>query len=151
MDFDPPSPSRQAEQSAMAAHGILQRDYRTLEKARQDFRPQDFSGFPEFLDPPAAEERNAVGMLRGEVEIVQDGEHAVALLRQGASFGEQAVLMRGIEAGNRLAERFRIHTPQPALPNAVADAVKQIAEHFQHTGAAGTIDPAVWCMARAKH
>ena len=73
----------------MAAHGILQRNYRTLEKARQDFRPQDFSGFPEFLDPPAAEERDAVGMLRGEVEIVQDGEHAVALLCQGARFGEQ--------------------------------------------------------------
>ena len=89
----------------MAAHGILQRDYRTLEKARQDFRPQDFSGFPEFLDPPAAEERDAVGMLRGEVEIVQDGEHAVTLLRQGARFGEQRVLMCGIEARDRLVEQ----------------------------------------------
>jgi polyphosphate glucokinase len=45
--------------------------------------------------------------------------------------------------GKLLAERFRIPTPHPALPNAVADVVQQIAAHFNHSGPAGITFPAI--------
>jgi polyphosphate glucokinase len=48
-----------------------------------------------------------------------------------------------VETGTLAAERFRIPTPQPALPNAVADAVDAIAKHFDHTGPAGVTFPAI--------
>ena len=48
-----------------------------------------------------------------------------------------------VETGQLVAERFRIETPQPALPNAVADVVEQIAAHFSYRGAAGVAFPAV--------
>lgn len=48
-----------------------------------------------------------------------------------------------VETGTLLAERFRIPTPQPALPNAVADVVGQIAEHFNYRGPAGVTFPAI--------
>jgi polyphosphate glucokinase len=48
-----------------------------------------------------------------------------------------------VETGQLLAERFRIETPQPALPNAVADVVEQIAVHFNYRGPAGVTFPAV--------
>lgn len=47
------------------------------------------------------------------------------------------------ETGELLAERFRIPTPQPALPNAVADVVQQVAAHFNYTGPAGVTFPAI--------
>jgi polyphosphate glucokinase len=47
------------------------------------------------------------------------------------------------ETGQLTAERFRIPTPQPALPNSVADVVEQIAAHFKYQGAAGITFPAV--------
>jgi polyphosphate glucokinase len=47
------------------------------------------------------------------------------------------------ETGELLAERFRIPTPQPALPNAVADVVQQVAAHFGYTGPAGVTFPAI--------
>lgn len=48
-----------------------------------------------------------------------------------------------VGTGQLVAERFRIPTPQPALPNAVADVVEQIAKHFQYTGPAGITFPSV--------
>ena len=48
-----------------------------------------------------------------------------------------------VETGELLAERFRIPTPQPALPNAVADVVDQIAKHFEYSGPAGITFPAI--------
>jgi len=47
------------------------------------------------------------------------------------------------ETGELLAERFRIPTPQPALPNAVADVVEQVAAHFNYRGPAGITFPGV--------
>lgn len=47
------------------------------------------------------------------------------------------------ETGELTAERFRVPTPQPALPNAVADVVGQIAQHFNYQGPAGVTFPAV--------
>ena len=48
-----------------------------------------------------------------------------------------------VETGELLAERFRIPTPKPALPNAVADVVDQIARHFDYSGPAGITFPAI--------
>lgn len=48
-----------------------------------------------------------------------------------------------VETGDLLAERFRIPTPQPALPNAVADVVEQIAKHFNYSGPTGITFPAI--------
>ncbi len=47
------------------------------------------------------------------------------------------------ETGKLLAERFRIPTPHPALPNAVADVVSEIARHFDYSGPTGITFPAV--------
>ncbi len=48
-----------------------------------------------------------------------------------------------VETGALLEERFRLPTPQPALPNAVADVVGEIARHFNYSGPAGITFPAV--------
>lgn len=48
-----------------------------------------------------------------------------------------------VETGTLLAERFRIPTPQPSLPNAVADVVGQIAAHFDYRGPTGITFPAI--------
>ena len=48
-----------------------------------------------------------------------------------------------VETVQLLAERFRLETPQPAVPNAVADVVGQIAAHFNYKGPAGVTFPAV--------
>lgn len=47
------------------------------------------------------------------------------------------------DTGELLAERFRIPTPRPALPNAVADVVQQVAAHFHYSGPAGVTFPAI--------
>jgi polyphosphate glucokinase len=47
------------------------------------------------------------------------------------------------ETGELLAGRFRIPTPKPALPEAVADVVQQVAAHFHYTGPAGITFPAI--------
>lgn len=47
------------------------------------------------------------------------------------------------EVGELLAERFRIPTPQPSKPKAVAEVVAQIARHFDWTGPIGCTFPAV--------
>jgi len=48
-----------------------------------------------------------------------------------------------IDTGEMLSERFRIPTPQPANPKAVAETVSQIAKHFEWTGPIGCGFPAV--------
>jgi polyphosphate glucokinase len=48
-----------------------------------------------------------------------------------------------VETGELVGERFRIPTPHPALPNAVADVVDQIAKHFNYAGPAGITFPAI--------
>ncbi|HEX2420122.1 MAG TPA: ROK family protein [Acidimicrobiia bacterium] len=46
-------------------------------------------------------------------------------------------------SGDLLSDRFRIDTPQPSLPDAVADVVRQIAEHFEASSRFGCTFPAV--------
>ena len=48
-----------------------------------------------------------------------------------------------VETGKLLEERFRIETPQPAAPNAVADVVEQVAAHFKYRGPTGITFPSV--------
>jgi polyphosphate glucokinase len=48
-----------------------------------------------------------------------------------------------IDKGELVGERFRILTPQPATPKAVADVVGEIVEHFDWTGPVGATFPAV--------
>jgi polyphosphate glucokinase len=45
--------------------------------------------------------------------------------------------------GELVAERFRIPTPKPALPNAVADVVGQITSHFDYKGPTGVTFPGI--------
>ncbi len=47
------------------------------------------------------------------------------------------------EQGTLLAERFRLLTPQPATPEAVADTVAELVQHFEWTGPIGCGFPAV--------
>ena len=47
------------------------------------------------------------------------------------------------ENGSLLAERFRIDTPQPSLPEAVAGVIGAMVEHFQYEGRVGCTFPAV--------
>lgn len=45
--------------------------------------------------------------------------------------------------GKLLTERFRIPTPQPATPGAVAEVIKEIVDHFDWTGPIGAGFPGV--------
>ncbi|WP_026972251.1 polyphosphate--glucose phosphotransferase [Aliagarivorans marinus] len=45
-------------------------------------------------------------------------------------------------SGELLSERHRIPTPQPATPNAVADTLKQLVDHFEWRGPVGCGFPA---------
>jgi polyphosphate glucokinase len=45
--------------------------------------------------------------------------------------------------GTLLEDRFRLDTPQPAKPEAVAEVVGQVAEHFEWTGPVGITFPGV--------
>lgn len=48
-----------------------------------------------------------------------------------------------IKTGELLAERFRIPTPQPSLPEAVADVIVEIVQHFNWQGLMGCTFPGV--------
>jgi polyphosphate glucokinase len=48
-----------------------------------------------------------------------------------------------IQRGELVSERHRIPTPQPSLPEAVADVVNQLVEYFQWQGPIGCTFPAV--------
>ena len=45
--------------------------------------------------------------------------------------------------GELLTERHRIPTPKPATPNAVAEVVKQLVDHFEWTDTVGVSFPTV--------
>lgn len=47
------------------------------------------------------------------------------------------------EAGEMVTERFKLKTPKPATPEAMADIVRQISEHFEWTGPVGVGFPGV--------
>lgn len=49
----------------------------------------------------------------------------------------------GVEKGVLLAERLRLDTPQPSVPEAVGDAVAEIVRHFGWQGPIGCTFPAV--------
>jgi polyphosphate glucokinase len=48
-----------------------------------------------------------------------------------------------VRTGELATDRHRIPTPQPATPNAVADVVAQIVQHFDYKGPIGITFPAV--------
>jgi polyphosphate glucokinase len=48
-----------------------------------------------------------------------------------------------LATGELTADRFRIPTPNPAVPDAMADVVNQLVEHHQWAGAIGICFPAV--------
>ena len=48
-----------------------------------------------------------------------------------------------VEKGTLTADRFRILTPQPATPNAVADVMAEVVGHFGWAGPVGATFPAV--------
>lgn len=48
-----------------------------------------------------------------------------------------------LTTGALVSERFRVDTPQPALPQAVADAIVAVAEHFEFDGPTGVAFPGV--------
>lgn len=48
-----------------------------------------------------------------------------------------------IESGELVTERFRIPTPNPSAPDAVADVVKEIVKNFQWKGPIGCTFPAI--------
>jgi polyphosphate glucokinase len=48
-----------------------------------------------------------------------------------------------VETGKQLKERFRIPTPQPSRPEAVAEVIKKIVEHFNWKGAVGCGFPTI--------
>jgi len=48
-----------------------------------------------------------------------------------------------LDVGDLTAERFKILTPQPATPEAMADVVRQLVEHFEWPGGVGVAFPAV--------
>ena len=48
-----------------------------------------------------------------------------------------------VETGELLTERYRIPTPQPSTPQAVAQTVKELVEHLNWTGPIGCTFPAV--------
>lgn len=48
-----------------------------------------------------------------------------------------------VETGTVLAERYKIDTPQPSIPDAVADVVAEMVAHFDHAGIVGCTFPAI--------
>lgn len=47
------------------------------------------------------------------------------------------------ETGELLTERYRLETPQPATPDAVAETVTAIVKHFDYSGTVGCTFPAI--------
>ena len=48
-----------------------------------------------------------------------------------------------LEKGELLGERYRIETPQPSVPDAVATVVQELAQHFSWNGPIGCTFPAI--------
>ncbi len=66
-------------------------------------------------------------------------------MRLGIDIGGSGIKGATVDTttGELTAERFRLDTPQPATPQAVAAAVEQIVEHFAWTGPIGLTVPGV--------
>ncbi|MFZ4583867.1 MAG: polyphosphate--glucose phosphotransferase [Acidimicrobiia bacterium] len=73
------------------------------------------------------------------------GEDWGAAVRLGVDIGGSGVKAAPVDLlrGTFAAERFRISTPDPSTPQAVADVVAKLVEHFEWTGPIGTTFPAV--------
>jgi polyphosphate glucokinase len=56
--------------------------------------------------------------------------------------GMKAALV-DLDAGRMTTDRQRIATPQPATPDAMADVVRQLCEHFEWTGSVGVAFPTI--------
>ena len=48
-----------------------------------------------------------------------------------------------VKTGKLTKERFRIKTPHPAKPDAIAEVIEQIAKHFEYSGPTGITFPAI--------
>ena len=48
-----------------------------------------------------------------------------------------------VKTGKLTKERFRIKTPHPAKPDAIAEVIEQIAKHFDYSGPTGITFPAI--------
>lgn len=46
-------------------------------------------------------------------------------------------------SGALIAERFKVETPQPSIPGAVASVVAKVVEHFEYVGPVGCTFPAI--------
>ena len=46
-------------------------------------------------------------------------------------------------SGALIAERFKVETPQPSIPEAVASVVAKVVEHFEYVGPVGCTFPAI--------
>jgi polyphosphate glucokinase len=68
-------------------------------------------------------------------------EHAAFGIDIGGSGMKAAIV--DTSTGELLTDRFRIDTPQPATPDAMADVVRRLAEHHSWTGSVGCAFPAV--------
>lgn len=66
-------------------------------------------------------------------------------MRLGIDIGGSGIKGAPVDTttGELTAERFRVDTPQPATPDAVAEVVAQIVEHFAWTGPIGLTVPGV--------
>ncbi len=56
-----------------------------------------------------------------------------------------------VETGHLVTERFRIDTPKPATPKAVAEVIKEIKDHFNWTDDIGCAFPSVIVEGKAKY
>ncbi|NNE30100.1 MAG: ROK family protein, partial [Saprospiraceae bacterium] len=51
--------------------------------------------------------------------------------------------MVNLKSGEMVSERFRLNTPKPSLPKAVAETAAKIIEHFDYQGIVGCGFPAI--------
>ena len=67
------------------------------------------------------------------------------MLKVGIDIGGTGIKGAPVDVGTGqlVGERFRLETPQPAVPNAVADVVEKVAAHFNYQGPTGVAFPAV--------
>jgi len=67
------------------------------------------------------------------------------MIRLGIDIGGTGIKGAPVDTktGQLVAERFRIPTPQPALPDAIVDVVAEVAAHFAHKGPTGITFPAI--------
>ncbi len=104
-------------------------------------RGQEVAGAPDLHDFSSAQDRDAVGDLGDDAEIVRDEEHAGAVLAlQVADQREDLRLRRHVERGGRLVgnqqrgfqhQRHRDHDP---LPLPAGELVRERRDHSRRLG-----------------